>query len=85
MTYKIFTLKGCHKCEEVKEYLKEKNIPYEEVNIGFGDGKKEFNEFYSKNRDIINQKRTADKTINLPIISCEEKIFQGLEEILHSI
>lgn len=85
MTYKIFTLAGCDKCEKVKEYLEEKQMSYEEINMGFGEGKKIWQEFYLKNREMINKKRTSDGTVSLPIISCDEKIFQGLEEIVNNI
>lgn len=83
MGYKLFTYPNCPKCSEVKKYLKEKNMSYEEINAGLGDGKKIFQEFYVKNRGKI--KRDEHGTISLPVLIDNEKIFQGLEDILHSI
>ncbi|MCK9595977.1 hypothetical protein M0R19_02230 [Candidatus Pacearchaeota archaeon] len=81
MGYKIFTLAGCEKCEEVKGYLKKKNFEYEEINAGFGEGLSKLREFYKENRDKI--KREKDGTISFPILVYNEKIFQGLEGILN--
>jgi len=30
---KVYSMKNCKYCEEAKKYLKEKNIPYEEINL----------------------------------------------------
>jgi len=38
--YKLFSLPNCEKCTEVKDFLKSKNIPYEEFNLGMTAGKK---------------------------------------------
>ncbi len=81
MVYQLFTYPNCHKCADVKKYLKEKKIDYKEINAGLGEGKKIFQEFYVKNRDII--KREENGTISLPILIEDGKIFQGLEGILN--
>jgi glutaredoxin len=83
MKYKLFSIKGCEKCEKVKEYLKNKNIDYEEINVGFGEGLVEFREFYDKNRNSI--KREDDRTVSFPIMAIDEKIIQGLEKITSEI
>ena len=83
MEYKLFTLNGCEKCEKTKEYLKERGIGYREVNAGFGEGMKEFREFYKQNRESI--KRENDGTTVLPIIVSDKKIVQGLERIMKEI
>ncbi len=81
MKYKLFTLIGCEKCKEVKEYLKEKNINYEEIDAGKGAGKIDFREFYVKNKDKI--EREKDGAVSFPILIHNEKIFQGLEGIIN--
>ncbi len=83
MEYKLFTYPNCSKCSEVKKYLKEKNMSYKEINAGLGEGKKMFQEFYAKNREKI--KRDGHGAISLPVLIHDEKIFQGLEDILRSI
>lgn len=82
MGYKLFTLPSCEKCTEVKKYLKGERINYEEINAAIGEGKIEFREFYNKNRKDI--QRESDGAISLPILVYDEKIFQGLEEIINN-
>jgi len=79
MEYNLFTLNGCEKCEKVKEYLQEKGVKYKEINAGFGEGMKEFREFYKENREKI--QRESDGTTTLPILAFDKKIIQGLEKI----
>ena len=77
----LFTYPNCPKCTEVKKYLKTQEIPYEEINAGIGEGKKRFQTFYRENRGKI--KRDEHETISLPILVCDEKISQGLENIIN--
>jgi len=83
MTYTLFTLPNCGKCNEVKNYLKEKEIKYEEINAGMGEGMTKFRDFYSKNKEHI--KRNEQGTISLPILEHDEKILQGLEGITENL
>jgi glutaredoxin len=83
MTYTLFTFPNCGKCNEVKKYLKEKEIKYEEVNAGLGEGGKKFREFYSKNKEQI--KRDGQGSIPLPIFEYDGKILQGLEGITKNL
>jgi glutaredoxin len=83
MTYKLFTFPNCGKCNEVKNYLKEKEIKYEEVNAGIGDGRTKFRDFYSKNKEQI--KRDESGAIPLPIFEYNGKILQGLEGITKNL
>jgi glutaredoxin len=76
----LFTYPNCNKCSEVKNYLNKKNIGYKEINAGIGDGKIEFKNFYSKNKEQI--KREDGKGILLPILYHDNKIVQGIENIL---
>lgn len=83
MKYTLFTFPNCNKCSKIKNYLEGKNIEYEEVNSGIGDGRKKFREFYLNNKEQI--KRDDDGGgILLPILINEKDIFQGMEKILNS-
>lgn len=83
MGYILYSLPNCLKCSEVKEYLKQKGIKYEEVNAGLGEGMKKFRDFYSKNKDRI--QRENDGAISLPVFVNNGNIFQGLEKIITSL
>jgi glutaredoxin len=83
MVYTLFTFPNCEKCREIKNYLKEKQVKYEEVNAGLGEGRAKFRDFYSKNKDKI--QRENDGAITLPILSSDERVFQGLERIIEKI
>lgn len=80
MEYKLFTFPNCDKCKKVKEYLKSQKIDFEEINAGIGDGKKQFRDLYSENREKIERDSTG--TMALPILLCGDEIIQGLEKIL---
>lgn len=66
MNYQLYTLPNCEKCAEIKEFLKRKEIEYEEINIASGNGRTKFNEVYKKIRERI--KRDKDGMVELPII-----------------
>lgn len=83
MKYTLYSYPNCPKCAEVKNYLKEKGIKYEEINAGLGEGKVKFRDFYSKNKDKI--QRENDGSIFLPIFLKEGEIIQGLEKIIASL
>jgi glutaredoxin len=83
MEYTLFTFPNCEKCREIKNYLKEKQIKYEEINAGLGEGKVKFREFYSENKDKI--KREGDGSISLPIIKYNGTVLQGLEGIINNL
>jgi len=80
MDYKLFTFPNCDKCKKVKEYLKSKEIPYEEINAGIGEGRKQFRELYLQHRDEV--ERDSSGTMALPILLCGDEMIQGLEKIL---
>ena len=77
MSYKIYTSPNCGMCEIVKKILKGKNLEYQEVNIGIGEGRKDFSEFYKQNKSSLGT--------SLPILVYDSKIFQGLEKITELI
>lgn len=83
MEYTLFTYPNCEKCNEVKNYLKEKQIKYEEVNAGLGEGKTKFRDFYSQNKDKIY--RENDGSIKLPIFKYNGTILQGLDGIIDNL
>jgi glutaredoxin len=83
MAYILFTYPNCPHCRDVKSYLNGREVKYEEVNAGLGEGKVKFRDFYSKNKDKIH--RENDGTITLPILSSGEGVFQGLEDIAKNI
>ena len=46
MGYILYSFPNCTKCNEVKSHLKGKEIKYEEVNAGIGEGREKFRDFY---------------------------------------
>lgn len=79
MSYKIYTFPNCDKCQNVKKILEEKNIEYQEVNAGLGNGRVDFLEFYKQKKDFI--ERDNNGQIVLPIVVSSSGIYQGLEKI----
>lgn len=79
----LYSFPNCGKCDEVKKYLKEKGIKYEEINAGLGEGRIKFRNFYSENKDQI--KRDGQGAIPLPIFEYNGKILQGLEGIIDNL
>ena len=66
--YKIFTFPHCDKCEEVKEFLKDKPVKGHIIDLKTTEGNKEFRNHYS-DRSIKEQiKRMEDGTLKLPIV-----------------
>jgi glutaredoxin len=83
MLYTLYSFPNCSKCEKVKGYLKEKEIKYQEINAGLGEGRINFRDFYFKNKDKI--EREKDGAVSLPILLKEGEIIQGLEKIIASL
>ena len=83
MGYILYSFPNCTKCNEVKSHLKGKEIKYEEVNAGIGEGREKFRDFYSKNKEQI--KRDEKGGIPLPIFEYNGKILQGLEGIVENL
>ncbi len=83
--YKIYTLPGCSKCAEVKDFMNMKRIMGKEVNLKNSDGMDDFKEFYKNYRDKI--KRGEDRTALLPIVALTDTsnsivgIAQSLQEV----
>ena len=80
MVYDLYTFPNCHVCEEIKRYLKEQNMGYNEFSLN-GSGRKKFQETYKENKEGI---KRDDKGIIVPILIETEnsriaKILQGEE------
>lgn len=84
MENKLYTFPGCAECVKVKEILdKKENFSYQKINAGLGSGRKNFQEFYNKNKDSIER---GNGQIILPILSLDSgEIYQGLEKITNSL
>jgi glutaredoxin len=70
-------------CDKVKNQLKEKGINYKEVNAGSREGKINFRNFYSGNKEKI--QREDNGAIPFPILLADGNIIQGLEKIINSL
>ncbi len=79
MEYTLFTLPNCEKCIQVKDYLKDKNLVYREINAGIGEGRTYFKDFYLKHRESIEREGEG---VVFPILLYKDEIFQGLENII---
>ncbi len=77
---RLFTSPGCKVCSEIKSELESAGIDYREFNIGIEEEKKEFNKFYSGNREKI--QRGEENTIKFPILSMNREVLQGKEKIM---
>jgi len=64
-TYKLFTMPACDKCTAIKQYLQEKNMPFEEYSLA-GEGMEEFRGHYSKVKEKVT--RSEDGTLVIPIM-----------------
>ena len=66
-TVKVYTTSTCPYCNMLKTFLKEKNIPFEEVDVG---------------RDRIAAKQMVDKTgqMGVPVIEIDGKIMVGFDK-----
>ncbi len=66
-TVKVYTTSTCPYCTMVKTFLKEKNITFEEVDVG---------------RDRIAAKEMVDKTgqMGVPVVEIDGKIIIGFDK-----
>ena len=83
--YKVFTVPHCEKCEEVKSFLKEKNLPMSIFDLKSPEGNKEFRAHYSNKSVKEMIKRDSDGALKLPIVFHMKKddvvsTAQGLDE-----
>lgn len=80
--YKLYTLPSCVVCQKVKKFLDQKRVDYQEVNIGIGDGRREFQRFYIERKDLI--ERVSGQII-LPILFDGNKVIQGKDNIINHL
>jgi glutaredoxin len=67
MAYELYTVPKCGGCEEVKNILNEKEIPYETYNLRDPEHKKVFGKVYTQIDGDLKRNVTDNKTI-LPIL-----------------
>ena len=84
--YKVFTVPHCEKCEEVKSFMKEKNLPLTVFNLKSPEGNREFRAYYSKKAIKERIKRDHDGALKLPIVFHIKKddvvsTAQGIDEV----
>lgn len=82
-SYKVFTFPNCDKCEQVKDYLKDKPFAGSIIDLKTPDGNKEFRKYYASLKNSI--KREDDGTLKLPVVLFLNKdnvvsTAQGIEE-----
>ncbi|HLC96688.1 MAG TPA: anaerobic ribonucleoside-triphosphate reductase [Candidatus Nanoarchaeia archaeon] len=65
---KVFTFPDCHKCESIKEYLKDKDISKDIINLKTPEGNKEFRKFYANQKVKDSIKRLEGGTLQLPVV-----------------
>ena len=69
----VFSSNGCIRCNIVKSYLNESNIPYSEFDITTEQGNKEFKSFYREHRKSI---RRDNNGIFFPVVWDGKEIIQ---------
>ncbi len=84
--YKVFTVPHCEKCEEVKSFLKGKNVPVSVIDLKSPEGNKEFRAHYSIKSIKDRIKRDHDGALKLPIVFQMSKddiisTAQGIDEV----
>jgi glutaredoxin len=70
MTYKIYTMPNCEKCENIKEYLGSVQESYQEVDLGDDEGVAELRKIYVQLKDKI--ERTEDGQMPIPLFVSSE-------------
>lgn len=83
--YKVFTVPNCSKCEEVKSFLEEKNVPLSVFDLKSPKGNREFRNYYSRESIKARMKRDHSGALKLPIVFHMSKddvvsTAQGLDE-----
>jgi len=74
----LFTATGCTRCKIAKQFMDERGIPYQEVNIKAG-GMSAFRKFYSTNRSSIIRREDG---IEFPVLANGKTIRQGVGVVL---
>jgi glutaredoxin len=64
--YEIYTFTTCEHCHAAMKLMKEKGIPFEQIDAGSSEGTKRFTEFYSKYRSRV--ARGDDGCAIMPIL-----------------
>ncbi len=64
-TYKLFVMPACDKCNAIKEYLKEKGVPFELYDLA-GEGMEEFRRYYPRIKEKVT--RNEDGSLVIPIM-----------------
>ncbi len=64
----IYSTPSCHFCHLAKDYLKSKDIPFEDVNVGFGADPKRQQEMIKKSGQM-----------GVPVIDIDGKIIIGFD------
>lgn len=66
MKYELYTIPNCKQCGDVKNFLSEKNISYDEINLLKPEGKKIFGQIYQQINGRVD--RTLHGKIKLPLL-----------------
>ncbi|MBD3164164.1 hypothetical protein GF323_03125 [Candidatus Woesearchaeota archaeon] len=74
MGLKIFTMPTCDKCNDMKEYLMDNNVDFEDINIGDDEGVKELRKIYPKFKDRIERSEDGQLPIPLLVMTEQEEI-----------
>ena len=86
-SYAVYTLPNCEKCEEIKNFMKEKKIAYEEINVGSMEGMKKLVGLYINNKDkiVLDEKGAIVLPILVKSYSGYTKIIQDVKEMKKEI
>lgn len=63
---KVYTTSTCPYCAMVKNFLKERNVPFEELDVG-------------KDRNALNEMVKKSGQIGVPVVDIEGKIIVGFD------
>lgn len=67
MNVKIYTVTGCPQCKKTKDYLKEHNIDFEEINV-------------SDNQDKVKELQEISGKMTTPTLDIEGQIIIGFDQ-----
>jgi glutaredoxin len=81
MRAKVYTLPSCTKCVYVKDYFKEKNFEFQEIELGNDEGVKDLRSYYKHIKEVV--PRMNDGALMLPIVI----FFEGEEvkQVCHTL